>query len=142
MDELLHSFTNRYFQLRRYSVSHSSLLLRSVKLDTSDDAELTAIGHTVYEHSSRIDILFKGVEGIHLFDTYLDSFLKIRKISYHYDQTALVGFANSNIDEDKQLFALDSKEGRSFIVSYGCHVHEDQNENHKSGRFDQNFSGL
>ena len=77
MDELLHSFTNRYFQLWRYSVSHSSLLLRSVKLDTSDDAELAAMGHTIYEHPSRIDILFKGVDGLHLVDTFLDSFLKI-----------------------------------------------------------------
>ena len=142
MDELLHSFTNRYFQLWRYSVSHSSLLLRSVKLDTSDDAELTAMGHTVYEHPSRIDILFKGVEGLHLVNTHLDSFLKIYKIPYNYNQTALIGFAISNIDEDKQLFALDSKEGRSFIISYGCYIHEDQKENHEPSHFELNFSRL
>ena len=142
MDELLHSFTNRYFQLWKYSVSHSSLLLRSVKLDTSDDAELTAMGHIVHEHPSRIDILFKGVEGLHLVNAYLDSFLKVYKISYNYDQATRIGFASSKIDEDKQLFALDSKEGRSFIVSYGCHVREDQKESHEPSHFDQNFSNL
>ena len=100
------------------------------------------MGHTVYEHPSRIDILFKGVEGLHLVSTYLDSFLKVYKIPYNYDQATRIGFSSSDADKDKQLFALDSKEGRSFIVSYGCHVHEDQKENHEPSHFELNFSRL
>ena len=98
--------------------------------------------HTVHEHPSRIDILFKGVRGLHLVNTYLDSFLKVYKIPYDYDQTTRIGFSSSDADGDKQLFALDSREGRSFIVSCGCHLYEDQKENHEPSHFDQNFSGL
>ena len=93
------------------------------------------MGLIVYEHQSRIDILFKGVEGLHLVNTFLDSFLKIHMIPYNQNQVARIGFNVSNISEEKRLFALDSKERRSFMISYGCHMYEDQGETHEPSHF-------
>ena len=142
MDELLHSFPDRYFQLWRYSVSHSSLLLRSAKLDDSEDSEMVELGIETVHYPSRIDILFKGVKGMHWTDTVLHGELKIYRVGNREAEISKLGFRSKSTDAQKQLFALDSHYRRSFVLSYGRHVHEDDAEVFDPGSFDSNFTNV
>jgi hypothetical protein len=83
--------STRRFQMWLYEVSHSQLLLRSVKNNA---------------HSTRVDILFKSVDSLHL-PTTMDGITISRR-----DQ----GFAMSGSDWD------------GHVVAGACFVDEDKGE--------------
>ncbi|MEV8637569.1 hypothetical protein AB0395_38595 [Streptosporangium sp. NPDC051023] len=105
---------HRGFQVWQYSVSHSTLLLRSVN---------------VAGFSTRIDVVFVGVELMLIRPTY--SKLIIFCVEGDEKREILVNESEEVIG--KQLFLLDGK--ASYVVAGGFSWHEDAGDHHTPSRF-------
>ncbi|MER7132056.1 hypothetical protein [Streptosporangium saharense] len=104
----------RKFQVWQYSVSHSTLLLRSVNIVGS---------------STRIDAVFAGVELMRIRPMYNE--LIIFRVEDDEKEVMLAGEPKEVIR--KSLFLLNGKD--SYVVAGGFSWHEDAGDHHTPSKF-------
>ncbi|GAA3126895.1 hypothetical protein GCM10017600_47410 [Streptosporangium carneum] len=105
---------HREFQVWHYSVSHSTLLLRSVRVD----------GFT-----TRIDVLFAGVELMRIKPVY--SRIAVLRASEEEKRARLLGESEAVLG--KHLFLIDGD--NDYVVAGGFAWHEDEGDHHTPSRF-------
>ena len=101
------SFLGRSFQIWSFTVSHSQLLLRSVK---------TA------EFPSRIDILFKDVDRINLPVSLRG--LTVREVSGNAESIGIT----PPLSEGSRLFEVESEQFVGYVAAGAMLTHEDQGD--------------
>lgn len=112
--------SDRHFQMWRYSVSHSSLLLRSTK----SDGILT-----------RIDVLFKGVREFHLPTSFTG--VSIAE-AYEVDAKNLCSLRQSFVPgTDRTVFKVEGADFVGYVTALIAVYHEDEGEYHDPSFFDQ-----
>lgn len=106
---------NRPFQVRQYSVSHSTLLLRSHRPDLYD---------------TRIDVLFPAVTLMHLKPSY-------RQLSIHeaneQERREILGDDTALNLSHGLLFLLNDGEG--YVHAASCSWHQDEGDHRAPSRF-------
>lgn len=107
---------DRKFQIWKYSASHSQLLLRSGKDDT---------------HKTLIDILFKGVDLIHI-PTIFDRF-RITEITKAEFQALHISLGNSD-DLENRYFRVEGDGWQGIIVALAFFWVEEDAEYHDQSR--------
>lgn len=112
-------YFKRDFQIWQYSVSHSQLLLRSVKGN---------------KHKTRIDVLFKGVDLMHI-PTHFSGF-RISEIAKEEFQSLQLSLGLSDDFEDR-YFRVEGEGWKGVVVALAVFwVEEDAEHNEKSKLFD------
>jgi hypothetical protein len=94
--------SGRHFQVWRYTVSHAQLLLRS----TRDDS-----------HTTRIDVLFKGVDRVDL----------------------PTSFNGLSIEQDGAGYRLTGEDWSGFVAAVACLSAEDHGQYFDPSPFESNF---
>lgn len=102
--------SDRQFQLWRAVVGHSQLLLRSTKTE---------------EHPTRIDVLFKPVQGMKL-RTLLDG-LRIREADPH-EANDIARETGEECGDEFKCFVIESRGFRGFVVATVMTTAEDAGE--------------
>lgn len=104
----------RAFQVWQYSVSHSTLLLRSVNVEGFD---------------TRVDVAFMAVELMHLQSDY--GYLEIREADSE-ERERILGTRSSE-QATARLYLLNGAEG--YILARRCSWHEDLGDHHAPSKF-------
>ena len=102
--------SQRFFQVWGYTVSHSELLLRSVKSD---------------EFSTRIDVFFKGVKELHLPASFNGLSLETYEEGLQYP-SILQGTAS--LAHGRKVYVAKGNGFVGYIVALQAWIHEDQGE--------------
>ena len=112
--------SDRQFRIWNYSVSHSTLFLRSYVFEESKDGKQIT--------NDTIDIEFWAVSYIDLPDT-MDG-LKIKLMSSDYPDRL-----KDKIKFDLKVFELTNNQGTSYVIAGGCIVGK-SSWDHDKGRFE------
>jgi hypothetical protein len=104
---------NRRFGLWHYTISHSTLLLRSINIGSSPQ---------------RIDVAFVGVSRLSICETYETLAIHQADDSEKGVRLAAYGFKSSEV-----LYLLN--DGLDYIVALKCAWHEDDGDQHSPSRF-------
>lgn len=108
--------SERHFQIWKYTVSHSQLLLRSTKSS---------------RYPTRIDILFKGVKSVHL-PTSFDKLVITEESSKDVHKFAPLGYS-----ENEKLFVMQGVGFAGYVAASVIFVHEDDGEYNEPSFFAQ-----
>ncbi|UQA91543.1 hypothetical protein [Streptomyces halobius] len=104
----------REFQVWQYSVSHSTLLLRSVNVEGFD---------------TRLDVAFMAVELMHLRPYY--SHLEISEA--HSEERERILGSHSSTKAAGTLYLLNG--GKGYVLARRCSWHEDLGDHHTPSKF-------
>lgn len=105
----------REFQVWHYSVSHSTLLLRSVDVEGFE---------------TRIDVLFASVELMHLRPVFAR--LNIAEAP-EAERGSVLGGNNSEMSLHGNLYVINDGEG--YVLARRCTWHEDFGDHHAPSKF-------
>jgi hypothetical protein len=122
------TFERRQFQVWGYTVGHSCLLLRSAKLALDGTEEQLTSSGQPYSQSTRIDVLFKGVQAIYLPTMTFSDELTITRSDAPNAALSKVGMTSTVLESDRMVFTLDSAEGRSLVVALAAFYAEDDGD--------------
>lgn len=105
----------REFQVWQYSVSHSTLLLRSIDVEGFE---------------TRIDVLFASVELMHLRPVFAR--LDITEAS-EAERGRILGNSDSEMRLPGKLYVIN--EGEGYVLARQCAWHEDLGDHHAPSKF-------
>jgi len=113
--------SDRMFQIWKYTIGHSQLLIRSTKSP---------------EFPSRIDVLFKGVEQFHLPATFEGLF--ITEASEAEIERLCTLRESVSFHKNLKVFAVTGRDYVGYVAALAVFSHEDQGEYYDPSFFAKN----